>query len=123
LNIFFLANVLACVITLVSPCLRAFTFLGPALASIANFLGGFDGFAYGAILVLACESSQFSEQSLKKYSMGCYFSFGFACLQFGLALLGTYIVSWFLHRYIELPFLKLKNKNTILFETAIHPQY
>jgi len=52
-----------------------------------------------------------------------YFSFGFACLQFGLALLGTYIVSWFLHRYIELPFLKLKNKNTILFETAIHPQY
>ena len=207
----------ACGICLLSPCLRAFTFLGPALAPIANFLGGFDGFAYGAILVLACESSQFSEQSLKKYSIWCvllaivflvfgfkfgittrqrligemflpsiiylitsaliglslsksgskrfkilsrgflphwgklsyaaylshhpipevvnkifswypqiysyYFSFGFACLQFGLALLGTYIVSWFLHRYIELPFLKLKNKNTILFETAIHPQY
>jgi peptidoglycan/LPS O-acetylase OafA/YrhL len=197
--------------------LRAFTFWGPTLAPLANLLGGFDGFAYGAILVLVYESTEFSARSLKKYSLGCvlltlaflifgfrfgittrqqllgemflpsiiyliasaliglslsrsgskqlkvlsrgflphwgklsyaaylchypipevvnkifswhpqiyahYFSFEFACLQFGLGLLGTYVVSWLLHRYVELPFLKLKNREAILFEPVINPQY
>jgi len=39
-----------------------------------------------------------------------YFQFGFGALQFLLSLAGTYVVSLALHHWVELPFLKLKDR-------------
>ena len=42
-----------------------------------------------------------------------YYKFEYALLQFGLSLAGTYLVSLLIHKWIETPFLKLKNREFV----------
>lgn len=206
--------IFAVLLCLLSPVLRASTFVIPSYSLVAVALGGFDGFGYGAIIALLLSSSLNTQQTLKRHEWAClllglgmlilgakfgittrqkilgemflptiiylltstlithcirksgskylrvlrkgflphwgllsygaylchypvpeivekifswyphiysyYFSFGFACLQFGLALLGTYIIALMLHRWIEVPFLKLKTKQFIVSQKDSH---
>lgn len=194
----------ALLLCLISPLLRAFTFLSPSFSIVSLILGGFDGFAYGAIIAIFNSDKDQRDRVLKKYEFICfvfslilllvggnfgittrqrligemflpsviylltsvlmihsirrsgarylkvlsrgilphwgklsyaaylchypvpeivnkifswypqiysyYFSFGFACLQFGLAMLGTYLIASILHRWVETPFLNLKHR-------------
>jgi peptidoglycan/LPS O-acetylase OafA/YrhL len=56
---------------LVSPLIRGLAFYRPDLLTLCMLLGGFDGFAYGAILALQNEKTSSEKLNLKTFSLRC----------------------------------------------------